>query len=367
MIRVGGLVLVSALTVSSAYAADWSVNVSLSDEIKFQNNPTLSTTDKEDNAINTLTPSISGVYETGELTADFSLSADVVHATNKDVQNNYVGYETAVETDYSYEKGLLEFDYSLSVDSVLNTEFDDTNIYSSDVTRTSNEFAASVKHDLTNYSKLTFSQTYDNMDYDGGSYTPYENMSSKLGLSTDLSETVVFSPTLGFDLYSPKNSSSSKTYRLDLGTSYTLSETSSLESKLGVRRNNQETGWTQSLDYTAQWEQLGLNFGTSYDQSPSGTGSLRKSLKFNLGGSYALAEDWTANFSTNYSDSKQSGSNSGGSSYNVSFSPSVSYVINEAWTTSLTYNERRRKASGSDTWAVSREGMYVLNYNFQYR
>jgi hypothetical protein len=362
-----GLVLGCSITFAQANAADWSAIVSISENLRFQNNPTLSTTDKEDNLMNTLTPSVTGVFETENLKTDFKFGLDIVHATNEVVQNNYVGYDAAIENDYAYENGIWEFDYGLSVDSVLNTEFEDTNIYVSDVKRTNNDVSFSGKHDISELSKINFSQSYNNTDYDGGTYVPYENLESKLGWETDLSETTTLTTDIGFDLYMPQGRDNTKTYRYNIGAKMSLSESATLNIDTGIRRNSSEMGWTQAIDYSDQWERLNTTAGFSYDQTPSGTGQLRKNLTFNFGGTYELAEDWTASANARYNVSSQSGSNSGGSSYNWNVAPNLSYTINEAWSTGITYTERHRKASGSDEWAVSREGLYYLNYNFQYR
>ncbi len=235
------------------------------------------------------------------------------------------------------------------------------------MTKTNNNFDLSTNYSVSEDSRLTFDQTYNITDYSGGSYTSYEDTTSRLGMSIDMSDVLTLTPSAGFDLYMPDNSSTRKTYRFTMGSEWVLSDTSDLSLSTGVRRTNNDTAWTQEIDYTKAWELFSLDVSSSYDQTPSGLGSLQKSFKFEIGGTYDFAEDWVASLQTSYRTSSQSGSDSGGTSTNVSYSPRVSYVINEDWNTSLTFTERRRKSAGSDTWAVSREGVYALNYNFRYR
>jgi predicted porin len=369
------MVLLVGLTVSfSSFSAQWSVKPIFNPSIEYDDNISLSTSNKEDSFKFVVRPTIVGAYETE--TAFLSLTTgyniERYTANTRDTEDNPF---FQVNSSKSFERSSLGIDYSFSEASSRDTAALDTGNFSSRSVITTHTLSPSYSYSLSEIDSVSVNFSYIQREYSTEEFRDNETKSIATSWQRQFSERFIGYTSFSYSNYQSGesvNSTENDNYNLSVGVSYDLSEKWSLNGNVGVRYLDSKTGIDSqstsgsSFDLNANYQsELGrLSISALRRISPSSSGDVNEQDIYNVDWSSDLTERLSAGISSRYIETTSATENSNIKRENFNISPNLSWKLSPKATIELSYRYRQQKRTEQET-AKGNSVSLTFSYDFQ--
>jgi predicted porin len=369
------MVLLSGLTVSfSSFSAQWSVKPIFNPSIEYDDNISLSTSNKEDSFKFVVRPTIVGAYETETALLSLTTGYSIERYTSntRDTEDNPF---FQLNSSKSFERSSLGIDYSFSEASSRDTAALDTGNFSSRSVITTHTFSPFYSYSLSEIDSVSVNFSYIQREYSTDEFRDNETKSIATSWQRQFSERLIGYTSFSYSNYQSGesvNSTENDNYNLSVGVSYDLSEKWSLNGNVGVRYLDSKTGIDSqstsgsSFDLTANYQsELGrLSISALRRISPSSSGDVNEQDIYNVDWSSDLTERLSAGISSRYIETTSATENSNIKRENFNISPNLSWKLSPKATIELSYRYRQQKRTEQET-AKGNSMSLTLSYDFQ--
>jgi predicted porin len=369
------MVLLSGLTVSfSSFSAQWSVKPIFNPSIEYDDNISLSTSNKEDSFKFVVRPTIVGAYETETALLSLTTGYSIERYTSntRDTEDNPF---FQLNSSKSFERSSLGIDYSFSEASSRDTAALDTGNFSSRSVITTHTFSPFYSYSLSEIDSVSVNFSYIQREYSTDEFRDNETKSIATSWQRQFSERLIGYTSFSYSNYQSGesvNSTENDNYNLSVGVSYDLSEKWSLNGNVGVRYLDSKTGIDSqstsgsSFDLTANYQsELGrLSISALRRISPSSSGDVNEQDIYNVDWSSDLTERLSAGISSRYIETTSATENSNIKRENFNISPNLSWKLSPKATIELSYRYRQQKRTDQET-AKGNSLSLTFSYDFQ--
>jgi predicted porin len=369
------MVLLVGLTVSfSSFSAQWSVKPIFNPSIEYDDNISLSTSNKEDSFKFVVRPTIVGAYETETALLSLTTGYSIERYTSntRDTEDNPF---FQLNSSKSFERSSLGIDYSFSEASSRDTAALDTGNFSSRSVITTHTFSPFYSYSLSEIDSVSVNFSYIQREYSTDEFRDNETKSIVTSWQRQFSERLIGYTSFSYSNYQSGesvNSTENDNYNLSVGVSYDLSEKWSLNGNVGVRYLDSKTGIDSqstsgsSFDLTANYQsELGrLSISALRRISPSSSGDVNEQDIYNVDWSSDLTERLSAGISSRYIETTSATENSNIKRENFNISPNLSWKLSPKATIELSYRYRQQKRTDQET-AKGNSLSLTFSYDFQ--
>jgi predicted porin len=369
------MVLLSGLTVSfSSFSAQWSVKPIFNPSIEYDDNISLSTSNKEDSFKFVVRPTIVGAYETETALLSLTTGYSIERYTSntRDTEDNPF---FQLNSSKSFERSSLGIDYSFSEASSRDTAALDTGNFSSRSVITTHTFSPFYSYSLSEIDSVSVNFSYIQREYSTDEFRDNETKSIATSWQRQFSERLIGYTSFSYSNYQSGesvNSTENDNYNLSVGVSYDLSEKWSLNGNVGVRYLDSKTGIDSqstsgsSFDLTANYQsELGrLSISALRRISPSSSGDVNEQDIYNVDWSSDLTERLSAGISSRYIETTSATENSNIKRENFNISPNLSWKLSPKATIELSYRYRQQKRTDQEI-AKGNSLSLTFSYDFQ--
>jgi predicted porin len=369
------MVLLVGLTVSfSSFSAQWSVKPIFNPSIEYDDNISLSTSNKEDSFKFVVRPTIVGAYETETALLSLTTGYSIERYTSntRDTEDNPF---FQLNSSKSFERSSLGIDYSFSEASSRDTAALDTGNFSSRSVITTHTFSPFYSYSLSEIDSVSVNFSYIQREYSTDEFRDNETKSIATSWQRQFSERLIGYTSFSYSNYQSGesvNSTENDNYNLSVGVSYDLSEKWSLNGNVGVRYLDSKTGIDSqstsgsSFDLTANYQsELGrLSISALRRISPSSSGDVNEQDIYNVDWSSDLTERLSAGISSRYIETTSATENSNIKRENFNISPNLSWKLSPKATIELSYRYRQQKRTDQET-AKGNSLSLTFSYDFQ--
>ncbi len=348
---------------SNTVLADaWQQSFHLDTGVSYDDNINMSSTNEQDVWKGILKPkyTLKRVKDTDILTG--SLAYNIERADDSNLSQDRE--DPTVNLDWTRQllTGSFSLGGSYSESSTRYTEFDDTGDLTQDATRQNGSLYARYNHALSDRLSYDVSLDFQDVNYDGGTFTEYQDTSAGFTLNYQWDEVTRPYARLSYSEYEPQTGSAidSDQTNLAFGVDWQATETYNVNANGGYRlieRGGQEDdGWSADLRLTRTGEYLNSTFSYSRSASPSGDGNYSEAdqVKYSLNYSYSdyTTIDGSINWRNNRSETNDTET--------LNFMVGASHELSEFWRARLSYNHKIRETT---TTANGNVIMASLIYN----
>jgi len=372
-------VLLAALSISSAYAAEWSLAGSVNPSAEYDDNIFMRDENVQGDYHFQMSPTLMVARKARNSESSLSLGYSMDRydvSRHLDQDNPFVRFNTQLQQER------VNWGLALSyVESSSRSEAaDDTGDFETNSTLSTTSISPSFGYQLTERDSLSISANYSEKE---SSTVDFSNSTNK---SLSSSWQHQFSERLngGVSLSASNNKSSSltnstddNTYNVSLTSQYKLSEIWAMNGNVGLRQldseqtdsfgvtdNSSSTG--SSLGFTVSYsaEVDSANISLSRSISPSSTGEINEQEKISLSWSRQLTETLSSSVRASFQTTTSALDEGADKRENINFLPSLRWKFSPDASLSLSYNFRQQKESELGTSASSHAVMLTVNYDW---
>jgi opacity protein-like surface antigen len=286
-----------------------------------------------------------------------------------------------VTSAYQLGRSRFKFDGQLDHDSTLTSEISTSGYVQANKRRERFQLSPSWLYTLSPRTQVETTLSYEKVAYEDVDVIPlfdYSFARAGLTLTHALSERVQAMNRLSFDRYDATQVDTlSDSYGVEFGTSYQLSETTTLTGFAGVRHSRAETPtWfgIEESDNTGPLFQLTLNrrfevgqlrLTAARSMLPSSSGTLLDTTSLGVGFDYPIGPRWTFSLNASgYRNRTPDGESSSNDRDYLSFSPKLSHRLSSALSLDLSYRYRWQQYDQRENDADSNAIYLGLQYSF---
>jgi len=367
-----------------AKAAEWKIDASIKQNISFNDNVRMRKNAKG-SFIYQLIPSVNLSYKTDVSGIDARVDYGVQrYLSIKTLNRNSQRYK--LKGYYLTQKSYWGLNLFLSRQPARNSAVQDSGNFGSNAEKLTRSIAPLFSYKLTEINTLTLSSSYLATRYSTNDFSDYTN--SNINLAWEHQWTTRYSNSLSvfyssFNSINLKNNltrkTSSKSYGINLSSTYWWSENLQILSTWGIRMiasentaaNNllkkESFGFLSNTVIKYKGENYLLTFNLNRSLTPSSRGRLNEQNRIGLNLNYNISERLSTRIQGNYQTSQSASSNANKTSTrkNLSLQSSLNWKMARDWTISASYRYRQQDRDVENSKAASNSFMLSINYNWQ--
>jgi hypothetical protein len=348
-------------------SADFSWEPAINIKGEYDDNISFDNTDKIDDYLATISPSVSLKYASERLTVNSRLAADILRYTDEtDLDDEYL--RCNLDSKYLLtEKLSLTGQGSYTKDTTLESELEETGLVNFREDRRRYTLGGGLSYRLSEVNNWQLEYSFGKTNYDGYQNIDYDFQSVSYTFQhrlANMRDVIIIQP---YYYYYDSDVSQVDNYGLSLGFEHPFNETLNLSMFAGVRytessydqpqlglveiapgifafvpvtQTEDDNNWggvaDVSLKKTAErWTaELGYNRDLSYGSS----GESIERDRFRFSGGYDISSRWRARLSTSLSYSQSDSDFSDEDSRYFNLTPSISYKLTEQHSLVLAYS-----------------------------
>ena len=367
-----------------AKAAEWKMDASVKQKVSFDDNVRMRKNGKG-SFIYQLTPSVNFSYKTDfsgiDARVDYGIQRYLsIKELDRDSQRyNLNGY-------YLTERSYWGLNLFLSMEPARNSAEQDSGDFGSDAEKLTRSIAPLFSYNLTEIDTLTLSPSYSEASFSTNDFSDYEN--SNINLAWEHQWSTRYSNSLSifyssFDSISLNDDltqkTSSKSYGINLSSTYWWSENFQILSTWGIRMIASENtfandmlkeesfGFLSDTVIKYKGENYLLTFNLNRSLAPSSRGQLNEQNRIGLNLNYDISERLSTRIQGNYQTSESASSNADETRTrkNLSLQSSLNWKMARDWTISASYRYQQQDRDVENSKAASNSLMLSINYNWQ--
>ena len=275
----------------TSYAAEFTVNPSLSLRGEYNDNIDFSRTNKQDDYIGTISPGLSLGYGTDRFTFGARAGVDFLRYYEYTDQNTERQNYSVTASYRAFERFTINASGSYTKDTTLDSGLEETGIVEQRSERDSYSAGGGVSYRMSELSDVSVNYTFSKTDYDLEDYTDSEGHSASLSYSYSFNNRL---DTVSIRPYWRKTDSDVdkiNSYGLSLGLIHQFSQTFNANIQAGPRYTATEDnagvtewgwGWTADVSLTKTWETGSVSLGYSRDLQYTGEAENVEVDRFSL-------------------------------------------------------------------------------------
>jgi len=367
-----------------AKAAEWKIDAAVKQNISFDDNVRMREKAKG-SFIYQLAPSVNFSYKTDvsgiDARVDYGIQRYLsIKELDRDSQRyNLKGY-------YLTQRSYWGLNLFLGMEPTRNSAEQDSGDFGSDAEKLTRSIAPVFSYSLTEIDTLTLSASYLETSFSTDDFSDYEN--SNINLTWEHQWTTRYSNSLSifyssFDSISLNDDltqeTSSKSYGVNLSSTYWWSENLQVLSTWGIRMTASKNTFANNLlkeesfgflsDTVIKYkgENYLLTFNLNRSLAPSSRGQLNEQNKIGLSLNYDINERLFTRIQGNYQTSESASSNADETRIrtNLSLQSSLNWKMARDWTISANYRYQQQDRDVENSKAASNLFMLSINYNWQ--
>ncbi len=345
--------------------------------LRYDDNINFTVDNEEDDLVRYLSADAAFGFRTELSDVKFTLRFDDSNFRDHSEKDNS-GQLLNLNSAYKLGRNLFRLNGAYEVDSTLTSELETTGFVQTHKRRIKQSLSPSWSYDLTERASTQLGYSYTDVTYEDAELTGlsgYRYDSLFAALSYRLTELSQVSVTAIASAYESERTDMEYDSRgLRLGLASQLSETLSTNLSVGmdrsssrytgaggVKESTSNTGLTLDLSLQKRWEISSLSGTLSMSESPSGDGVLH-STKLGIGYSRKLSPRTTLGINTSLVQNSSGGGlddDSDDRRY-VNFEPRLSWKATRWWTLSTSYRYRAQEYTASDA-GIARSNAIFFN------
>ncbi|MBN2687575.1 MAG: outer membrane beta-barrel protein [Deltaproteobacteria bacterium] len=279
------------LFIGPSYAAEFTVNPSLSLRGEYNDNIDFSRTNKRDDYIGTISPGLELGYGTDRINVKARAGVDFLRYHEYTDQNTERQNYTVDASYRAFERFTVNANGSYTKDTTLDSELQETGIVERRSERESYSAGGGISYRISEVSDLSINYTFSETDYDLDTYTDSEGHGVSLSYGYTFNNRL---DTLSIRPYWNNTDSEDDkidTYGLSLGLNHQFTPTFSTGINAGARYTETENnagvtddnwGWTADVSVTKTWQTASASLSYSHDLSYTAEGENVDVDRFSL-------------------------------------------------------------------------------------
>jgi predicted porin len=369
------LVLLLGLSFSlQAFSAQWILKPILNPSVQYDDNISMSVSDKESSFSYLINPTLLGEYLT-ERTI-FTLSTGyAVERFSSDVRSNEENPFFELSGNRRFLRSTLGVSYSFREQASRDVAAEDTGNFSSQAKIMSRSLSPYFTFNLSETDSFSINLSFSERKYSTNEFRDNETKSISTSWQRQFSERLNGYSSFSYSNFESGDSVSgtdSDNYNLSFGANYQLSERWNIRGAIGVRylESNigsiSSTNTGSSFDLTAMHQsELGnISVNALRSITPSSNGNVNEQDSVNLNWSKDLSEKLYVSISGRYISTRSATDESENKRQNLNISPSLNWKISPQVTLKVNYRYRQQKRDGQSA-AEGNSVNLSFNYDLQ--
>jgi hypothetical protein len=361
----------------AAYAALWTVDFTLKQDLAYDDNVRMSQV-PQGSLEYKLIPTLNFTHKTENSQIQANASYGIQRYPNiKGFDRSLQNY--AIQGNYSTERSLWGLSANLNIAPNRNTAIQDSGNFTSNSNRTSQSITPFVSYRITELDNVKISLNDTKTTYSTTDFSNSQTQNVDLNWQRQWTERYSSSISTSYSNYQFGGQTTSDSYNINLSMDYLFSEKLTLSGTVGGRFtqsenqfalqtvNSQSTGLLFNTAISYKDQNLSSVLALSRSLMPSSLGQLQEQSTLNLNLTYHITERLSAGLSTSYQQSILLDNSSQLTRENIVIQPSIHWKVSSDWTLSGSYRYRNQSVNSSmqDISADSNLFMLSINYNWQ--
>ena len=353
------------------FSAQWSLKPVLNPSVEYDDNISMSTTDKEDSFKFLVRPTIQGEYRT-ERTSVLLSTGYTIERYSSNTRSTEDNPFFQIDTARSFERSSLALNYSFREAASRDTAAEDTGDFSSRSIIKTHSVSPTYTYTISEIDSISINVGYSEREYSTDEFRDNETKSFSTSWQRQFSERLSGYTSLSYSNFQSGDSVSgteSDSYNLSVGANYELSERWLLAGSIGARYLDTLTGNVSgsssgsSFDLTATYKsELGnISLSALRRLSPSSSGTVNEQDQINVSWSRSLSERLSLGISGRYIETTSANNDTNTKRENFNISPNLSWKVTPKASFKFDYKFRQQKVTDQ----VTAEGNSV-NLSFTY-
>jgi predicted porin len=352
--------LVIALTHAlPVFSAQWTLKPILNPSVEYDDNISMSPSDKEGSFKFSIRPTLLGSYQTE--TSLISLSTGyTVERYSSDTRSTEDNPFFQLNSNKSFERSSLGLNYSFREAASRDTAAEDTGDFSSRTVITTHSISPSYSYSVSEIDSISINFGYSEREYSTDEFSDNETKSVSSSWQRQFSERLNGYTSLSYSNYQSGDSDTgtkNDNYNVSVGANYELSERWSLRGNIGIRYLDTKTGTVSSsnsgssFDLTAahQSELGSISFSALRSISPSSTGDVNEQDRLSVNWTRRLNERLSLGISSRYIETTSATESSNNKRENFNISPNLTWNITPKASLKFDYRYRQQKRTNQAT------------------
>jgi predicted porin len=352
--------LVIALTHAlPVFSAQWTLKPILNPSVEYDDNISMSPSDKEGSFKFSIRPTLLGSYQTE--TSLISLSTGyTVERYSSDTRSTEDNPFFQLNSNKSFERSSLGLNYSFREAASRDTAAEDTGDFSSRTVITTHSISPSYSYSVSEIDSISINFGYTQREYSTDEFRDNETKSVSTSWQRQFSERLNGYTSLSYSNYQSGDSDTgtkNDNYNVSVGANYELSERWSLRGNIGIRYLDTKTGTVSSsnsgssFDLTAahQSELGSISFSALRGISPSSTGDVNQQDRLSVNWTRRLNERLSLGISSRYIETTSATESSNNKRENFNISPNLTWNITPKASLKFDYRYRQQKRTNQAT------------------